>query len=131
MHLTATANNGERCYGERHRFRIGVDDREATEFSATATDFHALLCDALIAHGASGRKTDGGLRRYVFLQVLASASARWRNVQNAASGAVVALYFDVAQHEESGAELYRLACNSVQMARDIDSIAGGLAGEVK
>lgn len=129
MNLSATATNGERCYGARLKFRIGVDDREVTEFVANDNEFHARLCDALIEHGAAGRKTHGGKRPYLFPQVWTTASAKWRNIQRPESGNVVALYFDVAGQTETTAEIYRLACNSVQMARDCDQIAGGLAGE--
>jgi len=129
MNLTATATNGERLKGERLKFRIGVDDREATEFTANDTEFHSRLCDALIEHGASRKKTDGGKRPYVFPQVWTTDSAKWRNIQRCESGNVVAIYFDVSAQPETSAEIYRLACNSVQMARDCDQIAAGLAGE--
>lgn len=126
MNLSTAATNGARCYGERLKFRIGVDATAATEFFAADGDFHAALCDALIAHGVAGRKTEGGS---VFVQVWASPSARWRNIQREGSGNVIALRFGVANHPETSAEIYRLACNSVQMARDCDSIASGLGGE--
>lgn len=129
MNLTATSTNGERCYGERLKFRIGVDDREATEFTANDTEFHARLCDALIEHGASRRKTEGGKFPYVFPQVWTTRSAKWRNIQRRESGNVVAIYFAVAAQSETTAEIYRLACDSVQMARDCEQIAGGLAAE--
>lgn len=128
--LSASATNGERCHGQRFRFRIGVDDREATEFQADDREFHARLCDALIEHGSVGRKTDGA-SRYVFIQVWTTPAAQWRNIQRRDSGNVVAIYFDVAQHEESTNEIYRLACDSVQMARDCDSIARGLSEDSK
>lgn len=129
MDLSATAKNGARCYGERFRFRIGVDDREATEFVANDREFHARLCDALIEHGAASRKTEGS-RPYVYPQVWTTPGGRWRNVQRRESGNVVAVYFDIAAHPESSAEIYRLACDSVQMMRDCEQIAVGLAGEV-
>jgi hypothetical protein len=68
------------------------------------------------------------MRKYVFPQVW--TIAKWRNIQRTESGNVVAIYFNVAAQPDTSAEIYRLACNSVQMARDIDQIAGGLAGEV-
>ncbi len=100
MNISAQATNGDRCYGERLKFRIGVDDRETTEFVANDSEFHTRICDALIEHGSKNRKTEG-VRKNVFPQVWTTESAKWRNIQRRESGNVIAVHFDVRAHPDA------------------------------
>lgn len=127
MQIEIADKNGSRCAEECHRFRIGVDDREATEFRAAADDFAEALTNALLDHVTAGRagKPAAGL----WLQVWTTPTAKWRNVQNPATGGVMAVTHQIAGAAASAATLFDWSCNSVQMARDLDVLSGGLARE--
>lgn len=127
MNIECNAANGSRCSNKRHRFRIGVDDREATEFDAIESEFPDALTNAIVDHVAArraGMPADG-----LFLQVWTTPTAQWRNVQNPKTGGVMAVTNRIAGQRETAAQLFLWACNSVQMCRDMDVLAGGLARE--
>jgi hypothetical protein len=117
---------GERCLNERHLFRIGVDSTAATEFLADKGDFLSHLTNALLDHGLAGRPGEVS----VFIQVWAGETAKWRNVQNPKTGGVMAISHEIIGQRETAATLFLWACNAVQIARDIDTLADGLAREV-
>jgi hypothetical protein len=125
MQIECRASNGERCRHESHRFRIGVDSTAATEFEGTETSFHESLLNAIIEHVRAGRP--GKPAEGLYLQVWTTASAKWRNVQNRLTGAVMAVTHEIVP--ETSAVLFLWACDSVQMARDLDVVASGLARE--
>lgn len=60
MNIQCTSTNGSRCSNERHKFRIGVDDREATEFTSNESEFPDALTNAVIDHVAARRACAGG-----------------------------------------------------------------------
>lgn len=130
MEIGINANNGERCRNERHTFRIGVDDREATEFNATEDEFYGAIINALIEHGE--KKRMGWNNGHLHLQVLTSRVGEkpdWRNCQNPKRGGVVAITPQIAGQPQTAVTLFRWCCNSVQMGRDIDTLADGIARE--
>jgi hypothetical protein len=126
IHLSAT--NGTRCKKERHHFRIGLDVREATEFSANENDFFPTLLNAIIDHGFIGKRWASGPKTYAFLQVhcgsYPTGKQNWGNIQNPATGNVVAITPKITVAEAS--VIFEWACNAVQMTRDIESIVHGL-----
>ena len=122
MNIEIQATNGARCANERHRFRIGADSSQATEFEASAAEFPDHLTNAMLDHGLA--KRPGGYWHY--LQVWAGI-AKWRNVQNPRTGGVIAITHDIVSKPETAATLFQWACNSVQMARDIKTLTSGLA----
>lgn len=128
MDITIQARNGERCSGESHRFRIGVDARSVTEFSTAEGGFADALTNAMIDH-VSGRKV-GNPGVGWFLQVWCGGGAGWRNLQNE-DGGVVRVGHQVVGDSARMGQLWACACNSVQMARDISVISQGLSGEVE
>jgi hypothetical protein len=123
MEISITAKNGERCRGERHRFRIGVDSRCSTEFTAGESDILDRLTDAIVDHGAAKR---AGYRGTLYLQVDTGA-AGWRNVQNPRTGGVMGVNPSIVGQCETAETLFLWACNAVQMSRDIDVLASGLS----
>lgn len=128
MNIECTATNGPRCAGESHRFRIGVDSRQVTEFATTAAQFRDALTNAVIDHVSA--KRPGHPAAGLYLQVwCGDGGCGWRNVQNPASGGVMAVTHLTPGNPETCDALFMWACNSVQMARDIDVIVGGLARE--
>ena len=127
MNIECTSTNGSRCSNERHTFRIGVDDREATAFTSSESEFPDALTNAIIDHVAARRA--GTPAAGLFLQVWTGPTAKWRNVQNTATGGVMAVTHQIAGQRETATQLFLWACNSVQMARDMDVLAGGLARE--
>lgn len=123
IHIQAT--NGERCFGETHQFRLGAEVPDSIGFRANDRTFHAELEAALIRHGKRH-----GARPYWNLQVRGAectAEYEWRNIQNPATGGVMAITAEVAGAEETIATLYKWACNTVQMLRDIHALADGMA----
>lgn len=124
--LKAKATNGDRCLGELHRFRIGVDATAPTEFSARLETFRDAITNALIEHVEKRRP--GKLSSGLYLQVgTGPGGARWVNVENPETGGVMAITHMVAGQTGTCETLFRWACNAVQMSRDIEVIAGGLA----
>lgn len=129
MKLYAIATNGERCSGETHRFRIGLDDREATEFVAGRLQFCERLTDAIIDHGAA--KREGKPAAGLLLQVWTTPSAKWRNVQNPVTGGCMAVTHEIAGQKNTCEQLFLWACNSVQMARDLEIMVAGIADAIE
>ena len=125
MEISVEAHMGERCLNERHRFRIGIDATAATEFVAGKDTFLEQLTNALLDHGFAGHSD----KTFLFLQVWTTDSAQWRNVQNPKSGGVMAINHEIVGQHETAQTLFLWACDSVQMARDIDTLANGLAGQ--
>jgi hypothetical protein len=126
MEISVSANMGERCFNERHLFRIGNDSTDVIEFSADKNDFLSQITNALLDHDLADRRASTS----VFLQVWTTDSAKWRNVQNPKSGGVLAVTHEIVGQHETAAQLFLWACHSVQMARDIDTMSDGLAREV-
>ncbi|MCP5525378.1 MAG: hypothetical protein H7A47_01050 [Verrucomicrobiales bacterium] len=77
-----------------------------------------------VAEGRPGRPDQG-----LFLQVWTTPTAGWRNVQNPDTGGVMAVTHEIAGQRDTAKTLFRWACNSVQMGRDLDVVASGLARE--
>ncbi len=131
MEISIHSQNGERCRNERHQFRIGIDDRDVTEFSATEHEFPEALTNAILDHGANKRAGWNGV--CLHLQVLTerskSKSSSWCNCQNPKTGGVVAVTPKIAGQNETAQTLFLWCCNSVQMVRDIGVLASGLARE--
>ena len=76
MEVSVSANMGERCSREQHRFRVGVDSSAATEFVAGKDTFLEQLTNALLDHGLAGRPGKTSL----FLQVWTGTASKWRNL---------------------------------------------------
>ena len=127
MNIECTSTTGSRCSNERHKFRIGVDDREATEFASNESEFPDALTNAIVDHVAARRT--GTPAAGLFLQVWTTPTAQWRNVQNPKTGGVMAVTHAIAGQPDTAAQLFLWACNSVQMARDMDVLTSGLARE--
>ena len=127
MEMANTTAKGERCRNERHRFRIGVDDRDTTEFSAIESEFCEALTNAIIEHGAS--KRSGWNAGYLRLQVWTDAVRPWCNCPNPRTGGVVAVTRSIASHPETAASLFLWCCNVVQMVRESNVLERYLAAE--
>jgi hypothetical protein len=127
MEIGITTSNGERCRNERHRFRVGVDDRDTTEFSANESEFCEALTNAIVEHGVS--KRIGWNAGYLRLQVWTEAAHPWYNCPNPRTGGVVAVTRSIACQPETAATLFLWCCNAVQMAREINVLERYLAAE--
>ncbi len=127
MEIKTTSSNGSRCQHERHKFRIGVDSDDATEFDAIKAEFLDRLTNAIVDHVAAHRA--GMPAAGLFLQVWTTNSGTWRNVQNPVTGGVMAVTHRIVGQVETAARLFEWACNSVQMCRDLDVLTDGLARE--
>lgn len=123
MEQTITPD-GKNCGHETHRFRVGVDSREATEFTSARTQFPSALANAILEHVATGRK--GSPASGLMLQVLCGC-AGWRNCQNPKSGGVMAVTHEVAGEREVAMTLFDWCCRSVDMSRKIEVIADSLS----
>ena len=132
MELSTTATHGDRCRHERHRFRIGIDKRYSTEFTAGEADMLERVTDAIVDHGAGKKKGYGGP---LYLQVCVGDAKRdfgaldWVNVQNPKTGGVMAVNPSIVGQRETAETLFLWACNAVQMSRDIEVLASGLSRE--
>jgi hypothetical protein len=120
----ATATHGDRCIGETHRFRIGINSRFASEFAADRDTFIAALTDAVLDHISA--KRPGTLRCGLYLQVW--TPIRWCNVQEPTSGAIVRL--GLGWRQDCG-DWFAWGCNAVQMVRDIDVVCRALADDAQ
>ncbi len=123
--IEISANRGERCYGEEHQFRIGNEVPDAVEFRADNQTFADRLEAAIITHGRLH-----GKRQFWNIQVRPAEQTvehAWRAIQNPDSGGVMAITSDIPTATDTAAILYRWACNTVQMWRDIEAFADGMA----
>lgn len=123
--IRISATNGERCHNETHRFRIGNEVPDAEYFQASSNTFAAELESAIIRHGLRH-----GKRSHWNIQVRGRESEResdWRQIQNPDTGGVIAVTAEIAHAPDTAAILFEWACNTVQMMRDIHSLADGLA----
>ncbi len=123
--IEITANNGDRCYGQEHQFRIGNEVPDAVEFLADNRTFADRVEGAIIEHGICH-----GKHRYWNIQVRPAeekSESAWRQIQNPSTGGVMAITGDLPQSPDTAEALYRWACNTVQMSRDIQALADGLA----
>jgi hypothetical protein len=123
--IRISATNGERCSNETHRFRIGNEVTDAEYFQASAGTFASELESAIIRHGVKH-----GARSHWNIQVRGRESERkndWRQIQNPDTGGVMAVTAQIAYAPDTSATLFEWACNTVQMMRDIHSLADGLA----
>lgn len=123
--IEISSNRGERCYGQEHSFRIGHEVADAVEFRADNLTFADRLEAALIDHGQRH-----GKRAFWNIQVRPSEQSdthAWRAIQNPDSGGVMAITSAIPTAPETAATLYKWACNTVQMWRDIEAFADGMA----
>jgi hypothetical protein len=118
--------DGENCAHETHRFRVGVDPRDATEFTSSRTQFPETLTNAIMEHVTIGRK--GHPASGLMLQVLCPC-AGWRNCQNPKSGGVMAVTHEVAGEHAVALTLFDWCCRSVDMGRKIERLADSLSQE--
>ena len=124
--IEIAATNGDRCYGQKHQFRIGHQVTDAVGFHADNLTFADRLEAALIEHGQRH-----GKRSHWNIQVRPAEQAAehaWRAIQNPATGGVMAITADIPTAPDTAATLYRWACNTVQMWRDIEALADAMAG---
>jgi hypothetical protein len=121
--ISASQTNGHRCIHEIHRFRIGVDDRETTEFTASLNTYYDAILNALIDHAMANKKGSGKLMQ---IQVLCDTRANdWSNFINPSTGSIIGAGVQITP--ELAKKHFEWACNAVQMGRDIVSLSSGLA----
>lgn len=115
---------GEDCAAETHRFRIGVDSRRVTEFTASKESFLSTLTNAIIEHVEE--KRPGNPAQGLDIQVLCGA-AKWRNLTNPKTSGVIAITNKIAGERETAKMLFGYACRAVDMSRKIETLASDLS----
>jgi hypothetical protein len=118
----ATADRGAWVAHEKHAFRIGNEIPDSVEFRAKRDEFPHQLADAIIEHAAHNSPL-----KFYNIQVLTLAG--WRNIQNPATGGVMAVTHQIAGERESCVTIFDWACNAVQMVRDLDELSAKIASE--
>lgn len=107
--------------GQIHRFRIGIDAREATEFNSNEEQFAVRLTEAIIEHTSKGRPTGkSGGDSYWDLQILCPGGYDWRNCQNPQTYGVVAITQAIVTVPGNAEILFNWCCLSVDKARKLD-----------
>lgn len=117
---SANANRGYVCEHEIHLFRIGREVPDSIEFKSALGNFYKQLESSIIQHGLANGKSN-----HFNIQIMTDGS--WRQIQHPESGNVMVITPEIAGQRETAEQLFRWACNSVQMARDLSMMCDNLS----